>query len=205
MAGRKIVLVTGGNSGLGFEIVRALSRSNVHYEILLAGRSLERAQAAVDNVTAEYPLVKGRISPIQVDVEEDASIEAAFQQVKARHGRLDALVNNAGAQFDPLLRAGKMTMREVWNKSWDTNTAGSYIMTHAFVPLLLGSSDPRLLFVTSGTSTIAGTENAALPVNAVPPKGWPKDSLINIPAYRSSKAGMNMMMRLVHPCVHISK
>lgn len=197
MAASKIVLVTGANGGLGFEIIKAISRSNIKYEILLGGRSIGKAQAAVDNIIAEYPLVKGRISPIQVDVEDDASIETAFQQVKARHGRLDALVNNAGAQYDPLLRAGSMTMREVWNKSWDTNTAGSYIMTHTFVPLLLESSDPRLLFITSGTSTIAGTENTALPVNAVPPKGWPKNSPINVPAYRSSKTGLNMMMRSV--------
>ncbi|KAH8654368.1 hypothetical protein BGZ61DRAFT_373573 [Ilyonectria robusta] len=195
MTDKKIVLVTGGNTGLGFQIIRAISRSEINYEILLAGRSLEKAQAAVKEAIAEYPSIKGRISPIQVDIEDDASIEATFQQVKAQYGRLDALVNNAGAQFDPLLRTGQMTMREVWNKSWNTNTTGTYIMTHTFVPLLLESRDPRLLFITSGTSTIAGTGNTALPVNRVPPKGWPKDGQINLPAYRSSKTGMNMMMR----------
>lgn len=198
MTDKKIVLVTGGNTGLGFQIIRAISRSDINYEILLAGRSLENAQAAVKEAIAEYPSIKGRISPIQVDIEDDASIEATFQQVKAQYGRLDALVNNAGAQFDPLLRTGQMTMREVWNKSWNTNTTGTYIMTHTFVPLLLESRDPRLLFITSGTSTIAGTGNTALPVNRVPPKGWPKDGQINLPAYRSSKTGMNMMMRSVY-------
>ena len=87
-----------------------------------------------------------------------------------------------------------MTMREMWNHSWNVNTTGTQIMTHTFIPLLLQSSNPRLLFITSGTSTLAGTENPAVPVNKIPPKGWPKTTF-NVAAYRSSKTGMNMMMR----------
>ena len=68
-------------------------------------------------------------------------------------------------------------------------------MTSVFVPLLLQSSNPRLLFITSGTSTLDGTEKLALAVNKYPPKGWPKTNSFSIAAYRSSKTGMNMMMR----------
>lgn len=103
-----------------------------------------------------------------------------------------------GAQFDPQILAGNMTMRQVWNASWNVNTVGTQIMTATFAPLLLKSHDPRLLFMTSGTSTLTGTENLASPINKVPAAGWPKTTLTrlnNIPAYRSSKCGMNMMMR----------
>ena len=89
-------------------------------------------------------------------------------------------------------------MRQMWNASWNVNTVGTQVMTSIFVPLLLKSSDPRLLFMTSGTSTLKGTENHDLPINKVPPRGWPKmtgTAQSNIPAYRSSKCGMNMMMR----------
>ena len=68
-------------------------------------------------------------------------------------------------------------------------------MTHTFLPLLLNSSDPRLIFVTSGTSTMGEHGNTALLVNKSPPQGWPKTSMTGVPAYRSSKTGMNMMMR----------
>jgi NAD(P)-dependent dehydrogenase (short-subunit alcohol dehydrogenase family) len=67
-------------------------------------------------------------------------------------------------------------------------------MTTIFIPLLLKSSNPRLLFITSGISTLEGTSNMALALNHSPPKGWPK-ATFGIPAYRSSKTGMNMMMR----------
>lgn len=88
---------------------------------------MQKAQAAVDDAVAEFPSVKGRISAIQIDVEDDSSIESAVQHVKTKYGRLDALVNNAGAQFDPLLGDGTMTMRQVWNQSWNVNTAGTQI------------------------------------------------------------------------------
>ena len=85
-------------------------------------------------------------------------------------------------------------MREMWNKSWDVNVTGTYILTHTFVPLLLKSLDPRLIFLTSGTSTLAGSEDASFIFNQSAPKGWPKQG-VAITAYRSSKTGMNMMMR----------
>lgn len=100
-------------------------------------------------------------------------------------------------QLDQQFAAGKLTEREMWNQSWNVNTAGTQIVTSTFVPLLLQSPNPRLLFLTSGTSTLAGTDNLALPVNRYPPKGWPKAGF-NIPAYRSAKCGMNMLMREWH-------
>ena len=89
-------------------------------------------------------------------------------------------------------------MRQAWTASWNVNTVGTQIMTATFMPLLLKSHNPRLLFITSGTSTLTGTENLNLPINKVPAGGWPKKtatSINNIPAYRSAKCGMNMMMR----------
>ncbi|KAK2592782.1 hypothetical protein QQS21_009525 [Conoideocrella luteorostrata] len=193
----KVVLVTGANTGLGLEIVRALCGSDANYEILLGGRSLEKATKAVQNVIAAFPKVEGRVSAIQVDIEDDDSISAAVDTVSAKYGHLDVLVNNAGGQFDQHFSAGKMTMRQVWHQSWSVNTASTQIMTANFVPLLLKSSDPRLLFITSGTSTLQGAENLELPINRVPQKGWPKSgpAQSSIPAYRSAKTGMNMMMR----------
>lgn len=85
-------------------------------------------------------------------------------------------------------------MRDMWNKSWAVNTTSTQIVTYTFLPLLLKSQDPRLVFITSGTSTLTESDNTAVFVNRPPPKGWPKDSLA-VAAYRSSKTGMNMMMR----------
>jgi NAD(P)-dependent dehydrogenase (short-subunit alcohol dehydrogenase family) len=71
-------------------------------------------------------------------------------------------VNNSGGQFDPQVDSADLTMREMWNKSWDVNTTGTHILTHTFLPLLLKSFDPRLLFITSGTSSLTESENLTL-------------------------------------------
>ncbi|KAK4695031.1 hypothetical protein P7C71_g2642, partial [Lecanoromycetidae sp. Uapishka_2] len=193
-----IVLVTGANTGLGFEMIRALCSSEKAYEVLVGGRSLVKAEQATNAVSKEIPSTRSRVWPVQVDIEDDESIQSVFDEVQTKFGRLDALVNNAGAQFDQQFLAGHLTMRQAWNASWNVNTVGTQIMTATFVPLLLKSEDPRLLFMASGTSSLKGTENPAMPFNKVPAGGWPKEAptaINNIPAYRSSKCGMNMMMR----------
>ncbi|KAM0802771.1 hypothetical protein BDR22DRAFT_879699 [Usnea florida] len=133
--------------------------------------------------------------------------ESAAEQVVARFGRLDALVNNAGANFDAELKAGTITHREVWNRTWDVSVAGAHLTTESFVPLLLKSSDPHLVFITSATACLAETEdtthNPMLErINAAPAPGWPKDPrTARHPAYRSVKVGLNMMREWSGPCV----
>lgn len=108
--------------------------------------------------------------------------------------------------MDQQLTAGKLTEREMWNQSWNVNTVGTQIMTSTFIPLLLQTNNPRLLFISSGTSSLDGTEDMALFVNRYSPKGWPKGNFdgknYSVPAYRSSKTGMNMMMREWHRMLH---
>ncbi|KAK0761974.1 hypothetical protein N5P37_004774 [Trichoderma harzianum] len=190
----KIILITGGNTGLGLEIVRALCRSSKPYKILLAGRSLEKAIAATEKLASEQLNSSTTVEPIQLDVEDDESINSAFKFVEEQFGRLDVLVNNAGANFDRELYLGKFSLREAWNKSWAVNTVGSHVVASVFTPLLLKSSDPRLIFIASGTATLHGQTKEERFTDRAPAKGWPKEEL-GWSSYRSAKTGMNMMMR----------
>ncbi|KAG7407613.1 Short-chain dehydrogenase/reductase tropE [Fusarium oxysporum f. sp. rapae] len=213
MEGRKLVLVTGANTGLGFQIVKAICSSDTEYEVLVGGRSIQKAEQAITSFKEQFP--SSHLHAIQVDIEDDASIVSAFEHVKTKYGKLDALINNAGefslfknasailtgqciqgAQLDQQLAAGKMSAREMWNKTYDINVTGTHLLTWTFAPLLLESSDPRLMFIASGTSSLTTSENPDFPVNRQPSKGWPKTlTNLDLPAYRSSKTGMNMMMR----------
>lgn len=93
---RKIVLITGGNTGIGYETVKALLQSPTPYHILLGSRSVDKGNAAVAQLQKEVPNSSSSIGVIQVDVSSDKSIEDAFEQVKAKHDHIDALINNAG-------------------------------------------------------------------------------------------------------------
>lgn len=90
-----IVLITGANTGLGYETVKALSTSSAKYKILLGGRSLDRAKAAADELRPNFT-AGSSVEPVQVDIEDDESIAGIVRTITDKYGRLDVLVNNAG-------------------------------------------------------------------------------------------------------------
>ena len=192
-----------GNTGLGLEVVKALYASSKAYEVIIGCRTVSKGEAAIESVKKEISQSPNNLSVLQVDLSSDASIDEALHHISSRYGRLDVLINNGGANFDVEITSGAMSIREAWNASWDTNVSGTQVLTTNAIPLLLKSRDPRLMFVTSGTSTLTETERQDTPVfqriNASPPAGWPKEKGLNpITSYRSSKCGLNMLMREWH-------
>jgi NAD(P)-dependent dehydrogenase (short-subunit alcohol dehydrogenase family) len=105
MASNPIILITGANTGLGFETVRSLCHSPKAYTILLGGRNIEKANAAVKEVQTEFPRCPSVITAVQVDIEDDNSISRAFEHVATQYGRLDILINNAGKVGEYLLKS----------------------------------------------------------------------------------------------------
>ncbi|KAL1858573.1 hypothetical protein Plec18170_002773 [Paecilomyces lecythidis] len=199
MSSATTILITGANTGLGLEIVKALCKEPVAYNILLGSRDIAKGKQAHAQLQKELPQSQSNIEVIQIDVSSDDSIQRAVDHVKATYGKLDVLINNAGGNFDRAIQAGELSLREGWNKTWDVNVTGAQVTTSLFVPLLLKSTEPRLLFITSGTSPLADTERMDAQyaiINGFPEPGWPKPSTLNpTEAYRSSKTGLNMMMR----------
>jgi len=97
-----IILVTGGNTGIGYETVKTLYASSQPYTVLMGSRSLEKAEASIAKLKSEFPESKNEVLALQVDIEDDESIERAFKEVQEKWGRLDGLVNNAGAYISTI-------------------------------------------------------------------------------------------------------
>jgi NAD(P)-dependent dehydrogenase (short-subunit alcohol dehydrogenase family) len=200
MTDSRIILVTGGNTGLGLEIIRALVKNPEKNTIILACRTPASGSKAAAQLLSETPTTKSTIEVEQCDLESDTSLSQLAQRISARYSRLDVLVNNAGVNLDREVTSGRLTIREAFNKTWNINVTGTHLLTTLLVPLLKESSDARLLFMTSGTSSMTETDVSAVPqlarINGPLAAGWPKDHGINpITMYRSSKAGLNMLMR----------
>ena len=89
-----IVLVTGANQGLGFEVVKKLVAEQENYTVILGSRDLKRGEEAAAQITN---LAKNsKVDVLQLDVTSDASIAAAVTTIEQKYGQLDVLFNNAG-------------------------------------------------------------------------------------------------------------
>ncbi|KAJ7679178.1 hypothetical protein DFH06DRAFT_506471 [Mycena polygramma] len=174
-ASTKIVLVTGANKGLGYETVKQLAQLE-GYHVLLGSRNASRGANAAETLQkAGLP-----VELLTIDVSDDNSIEAAAQTVKAKFGRLDVLIHNAGVVDNPALQS----VRENFEQTFAVNIFGAAVATEAFIPLLEKSSAARIVFVSSDLGSMALRAGAD-------PK-W-QFNFIELPAYRSSKAAMNML------------
>lgn len=96
MTDNHVVLITGGNTGIGYETVKALYESGIPYVILMGSRSLDKAKDAISKLQSEVSTSKSEVVPVQIDIESDDSIANAVKEVESKYGRLDTLINNAG-------------------------------------------------------------------------------------------------------------
>ncbi|KAF3355794.1 Short-chain dehydrogenase/reductase tropE like protein [Verticillium longisporum] len=203
MTCQRVVLITGANSGVGYEAIKALIGSEQQYHVLLGSRSADAGETAKEQLQAEVPSSESTIEILQLDIDSDHSIQAAYERIEGSHGRIDVLVNNDGHALD--FAAGtNMTVREAFNKMFDTNVSGTHVLTETMAPLLLRSSDPRLLFLTSKLSTFETMAQGPEPW-PVPPAGWPKTTrapsgpeTLGPVGYRTSKTAVNMLMLSWH-------
>jgi NAD(P)-dependent dehydrogenase (short-subunit alcohol dehydrogenase family) len=171
-----IALVTGANKGIGREIVAQLAALGM--TVLLGARDQQRreeAAAALHGAGAD-------VHPIALDVTDLHSVRDAAAHIDERFGRLDVLVNNAGITGVRGQSPSTADLAEV-RAVFDTNYFGVMAVTNAMLPLLLRSSAPRIVNVSSGVGSIAAMSD-------------PEDPLAGLPAsaaYVPSKTALNSL------------
>lgn len=113
----KVVLITGGGSGIGRSVAIALAEKK--YQVVLAGRRLE----SLEETAALLSMDAGKATCIVADVSNKASVDGMFEQIKKEHGRLDLFFNNAGIGIGA-------PIEELAAKDWlqviDTNVNGAF-------------------------------------------------------------------------------
>ena len=90
-------MVTGANTGLGYETALELAKKEAF--VILAGRNREKIAAAIQRIKQQYPSAK--LEPGLVDLSDLSSVKAFAESVISKHNRLDVLINNAGVMFPP--------------------------------------------------------------------------------------------------------
>ena len=147
------ILVTGGTSGLGWAMARALAVAGS--SVALTGRSGERAR----QVAADLPGAIG----LPLDVRSESSVAAAVQEAWSRLGGVDMLVNNAGIGMRTVNPSFMTEPQGFWRVSAagfrdviETNLTGYFLMAREITPRMLAAGTGRIVNVSVNHATMTG-------------------------------------------------
>jgi NAD(P)-dependent dehydrogenase (short-subunit alcohol dehydrogenase family) len=143
LAGRTAI-VTGANSGLGFESAKALAQHGA--EVVLACRNDERCRQAANRIRAEAR--DARLVPMTLDLADLDSVRAFAEEFANSGRKLHILMNNAGVMATPT----RMTTKQGFELQFGTNHLGHFALTGLLMPTLLVTPEARIVTVSSFAS-----------------------------------------------------
>ena len=136
----RVIIVTGANSGLGFETALALARAGAR--VVLACRDRVKGAGAHERLRAEVPGADVEVAPL--DLADLASVRTFAAEFSAGHDRLDVLVNNAGVMAIP-----RRETADGFEMQFGTNHLGHFALTGLLLDRLLATPGARVVTVTS--------------------------------------------------------
>lgn len=131
----RLAIVTGANTGLGFETARMLAEHGA--EVVLAVRDVEKGKQAAARI-------KGNVSVQALDLGSMASIRSAAAELRTSYPRIDLLINNAGVMYTP-----KQTTTDGFEVQFGTNHLGHFALTGLLLDRLLPVPGSRIITVSS--------------------------------------------------------
>jgi NAD(P)-dependent dehydrogenase (short-subunit alcohol dehydrogenase family) len=136
----RVALVTGANTGIGLQTARMLALRGAH--VVLACRSREKGNAAVERIRAEKP--PGAVDLELLDLSDLDSVAAFSASFIAKHQRLDLLIDNAGVMVPPFSRT-----KQGFELQFGTNHLGHFALTLRLLPLVEKTPGSRVVVVSS--------------------------------------------------------
>ncbi len=170
----RVALVSGGNRGIGLEIVRQLARKGLR--VVAGARDPDKGRAAVQSILDEGYAVE----TVRLDIADAASVAAAVDEVVLRHARIDVLVNNAAILIDGPggFKSSLFELKpETAELTFQTNVLGPLRLTQAVVPIMQRQGYGRIVNLSSGAGQLS-------------------DMRSGFPAYRMSKTALNALTRI---------
>ena len=179
----KVFIVTGGASGVGFELCAILYQAGG--KIYLAGRSESNAQSAISKIKALSPTSPGELVFLSVHLDDLTTIKPAVEAFTAKESKLDVLFNNAGVSLPP---AGSLSAQG-HELQMATNCLGPYLLTQLLLPTLLHTAE------SAPPAAVRVIWTSSIVIDTSAPKGGIKISDLTKPPpdqqknYATSKTG----------------
>lgn len=136
----KTVIITGANSGIGFEAAKALAAKGAH--VIMAARNMEKGQAAINDIMLENESAKVKL--MQLDLADLRSVREFANTFSSQFNHLDLLINNAGVMIPPY---GKT--KDGFELQFGSNHLGHFALTGLLLPLLKITSGSRVVTLSS--------------------------------------------------------
>lgn len=136
---RKVIIVTGGNSGLGYESVKAFAEKGA--TVIMTCRSFEKGEAA----KKEIGKTSGKIEVMELDLQDFKSIEKFAEKFKQKFDRLNVLLNNAGIMQTPYFKT-----KDGLEGQMGVNHFGHFKLTGLLMDLIEKTPKSRVVSVSSG-------------------------------------------------------
>ncbi len=137
----KVTIVTGGNSGIGYEAAKALAGKGA--QVILAVRSAAKGQEAAGSIQREHP--KASIEVMPLDLSDTDSIRRFAEAFLKRYPSLPLLLNNAGVMALPFRQTANG-----FEMQFGTNHLGHFALTGLLLPAILATPGARVVTVSSG-------------------------------------------------------
>lgn len=136
----RTAIITGANTGLGFETAAALAAHGAH--VVLAVRNLDKGKDAVDRIVQRTP--DADVVLQELDLSSLQSVLEAAEQLRGDYPKIDLLINNAGVMWTP-----KETTADGFELQFGTNHLGHFALTGLLLDNLLDVPDSRVVTVSS--------------------------------------------------------
>lgn len=132
----KTILITGANSGLGFEATKVLSKKEAH--IIMTARNLQKGNEALEAIKKENPSAKLHL--MQLDLADFNSIREFSDEFHSKYSKLDVLINNAGVMNPPKREVTKQN----FEVQFGTNHLGHFLLTGLLLDILKNTPNSRV-------------------------------------------------------------
>ena len=160
-----VAVVTGGGTGIGAAVAEGLARAGASAVLVGYTRSEDEARSVVERLCAAGAVGSEAVA---MDVTDDDAVRAVARDVVARHGRVDVLVNNAGATVAVPFEDLEGATDAIWHDVLDVNLVGAYRCARALGPALrtAGGAVVNVASISAyralGSSIVYGVSKAAL-------------------------------------------
>lgn len=148
MGEKKIVLVTGGTSGIGFGTIEYLLEQG-NYEIISLSRGDKNLSVAKEKLGNNA----NRVTFLQGDISKEQDCKRIYKEIDKKYNKLDGLVNSAG-----IIKLGGIEEQTIedWNNSININLTGIFVLTKTLLPLLKKGTNTSVVNISSMSSERAG-------------------------------------------------